>query len=340
MTRFEIVEGHAIDVLSRMAPGSVRTVVTSPPYWAMREDGLPPVIWGGDAACAHVWQTARYYRECGNSTGSGLVFSTAGPENARRLRETRWREETVCARCGAYDGVLGGERDVRRYLDHLVAVFQAVRRVLADDGTLWLNLGDGYTSGNRTYRAPDQKSVHREMAWRPPTPEGLKHKDLLLLPAMVALALRDDGWYLRADCIWEKANSLQETARDRPSRSHEYLYLLTKRWRYFYNYEAVMEPAVHGGRRGRRSVWRAMTASYRSPSGLRHSAVMPEAIVEPCVLAGSAAGETVLDPFCGSGTTGVVAVRHGRHFIGIDLKPEYVVLARERLGLALAAKVA
>jgi len=221
------------------------------------------------------------------------------------------------------DGQIGLEETPDAYVAEMVALFREVWRVLADDGTLWLNLGDSFA----------------------------KEKQLLGIPWRVALALQADGWYLRSDIIWHKPNTMPESVTDRPTKSHEYVFLLSKSPRYYYDHEAIKEPAIYAGddrgsrtdaRRGtgmnsmsgvtgetknKRDVWTINTKPFRGA----HFAVMPEALVEPCVLAGSAEGDTVLDPFTGSGTVAVVANRHGRNFVGTELNADYAEIARERI---------
>jgi site-specific DNA-methyltransferase (cytosine-N4-specific) len=245
-----------------------------------------------------------------------------------------------CARCCVtsppywglrdYDaeGQLGAEDDVGEYVARLSAVFDAVRRVLTPDGTLWLNLGDAYTSGGRTWRAPDRKNNGRAMRYRPPTPAGLKPKDLVGVPWRVAFALQERGWYLRADVVWHKPNCQPESVRDRPTRAHEYLFLLAKSQDYYYDCEAVREPRDDGrGMRNRRSVWSVNTV----PCPEAHFATFPPELIAPCILAGSARGDTVLDPFFGTGTVGQVARAHGREYLGIELKPAFAAMAAARL---------
>lgn len=268
------------------------------------------------------------------------------------------------------DGQIGLEETPQEYVERLVAAFREVRRVLRGDGTLWLNLGDSYASQggahggrNDNQRGVGARRVHAagggDQAARTP-PDGLKPKDLVGIPWRVAFALQADGWYLRSDIIWAKPNPMPESVRDRPTRSHEYVFLLSKNERYYYDHEAIKEPAVSdhpsgngfkrpqslsrrnadgtprgkdeqwtdvGGKRNRRSVWHIPVRPFKGA----HFAVFPEALVEPMVLAGSRPGDLVLDPFAGSGTTGVVAKRHGRRFLGIELNPEYVQLAERRL---------
>ncbi len=227
------------------------------------------------------------------------------------------------------EGQIGAEESLAEYLDHLRAVFSEVHRVLSDDGTLWLNLGDSYTSGNRKWRDTDKKNPARAMDYRPPTPPGLKPKDLVGVPWRVAFALQADGWFLRSDIIWYKPNCQPESVRDRPTQAHEYLFLLSKSADYYYDYEAVREPAQNGNsHRNRRSVWIVNTTASPSP----HFATFPPELIRPCVMAGSAAGDIVLDPFFGSGTVGEVCVGLSREFVGIELNPEYAAMAYGRLG--------
>jgi site-specific DNA-methyltransferase (adenine-specific) len=221
------------------------------------------------------------------------------------------------------DGQIGAEDQPADYVRRLVEVFEGVRRVLTEDGTLWLNIGDSYTSGNRGYRAPDRKNPVRAMTYRAPTPEGLKPKDLIGIPWRLAMALQEAGWFLRSDIIWEKPNCMPESVKDRPTRSHEYLFLLTKSVKYYYNHLNVQEP----NGRNRRTVWSIPTEPFPGA----HFATFPPKLVEPCVLAGSKPGDWVLDPFFGSGTVGVVCEEQRRNYVGIELNPEYVKIALQRI---------
>ena len=260
-----IFEGDALTVLRRLPAGSVRCVVTSPPYWGLRDYGS---------------------------------------------------EEQI-----------GLEGTMQQFLHRLVSIFAEIKRVLSDDGTLWLNIGDGYTSGNRGYRAPDKKNPARAMDVRPDTPEGLKPKDLIGIPWRLAFALQDDGWYLRSDVVWNKPNAMPESVKDRPARSHEFLFMLTKSERYFYDWQAVREVAAGGGLRNRRSVWNVNTRPFAGA----HFATFPPDLIRPCIQASTQPGDYVLDPFFGSGTVGLVCQEESRQYIGIELNPEYVALAAERL---------
>jgi len=226
------------------------------------------------------------------------------------------------------EGQIGAEMAMEDYISHLVDVFREVNRALRDDGTLWLNIGDSYTSGNRGWRQPDGKNAARGMTWRPPNPKGLKDKELIGIPWRVAMALQADGWYLRSDIIWYKPNCQPESVKDRPTRSHEHVFLLTKNEDYYYDSEAVKEPAnVDGQLRNCRDVWSINTESNKEA----HFAMFPPSLVKVCMKAGSAKGSAVLDPFFGAGTVGVVAMELGRSCVGIELKPEYAEIARKRL---------
>jgi site-specific DNA-methyltransferase (adenine-specific) len=230
-------------------------------------------------------------------------------------------------------GQIGLEETLPQFLNHLIAIFGEVKRVLKNDGVLWLNIGDGYTSGNRGYRAVDKKNPARAMNTRPDTPDGLKPKDLMGIPWRLAFGLQEDGWFLRSDIVWHKPNAMPESVKDRPTRAHEYLFMLTKSENYFYDHEAMKEPGLNGKPRNRRSVWDINTQPFPEA----HFATFPESLVAPCVLAASRPGDVALDPFFGSGTVGVVCIQLGRKYIGIELNPEYVKMATKRLRAAESA---
>jgi DNA modification methylase len=262
------------------------------------------------------------------------------------------------------EGQLGLEKTPEEYVARTVEVFALVRELLADDGTLWLNLGDSYAAGGNGIGSGKQLTNVGSWMPRKSAPSGLKPKDLVGIPWRVAFALQADGWYLRSDIIWAKPNPMPESVRDRPTKAHEYVFLLSKSERYFYDADAVAEAATfpdgpgnispvrgagHEGyeirgnlhnigpreTRNRRTVWTVSTQPF---SGA-HFAVMPEALVEPCILAGSRPGDTVFDPFMGSGTVARVATRLGREHRGCEINPAYAELQRERtrvtMGLAL-----
>lgn len=315
---YRVLEGDAVEQLRTLPDGSVHCVVTSPPYYGLRDYGVA--------------------------------------------------------------GQIGLEATPAEYVMRLVEVFREVKRVLRDDGTLWLNLGDSYvgTGDKGSYRDPKyaQGRNGQEVA-RNRKVAGLPAKNLIGIPWRVAFALQDDGWILRSDIIWAKDNPMPESVKDRPTRSHEYVFLFAKKPRYYYDAKAIAESSgvgdngsyfdkgktsvhpnqgcerrdkqrrvgkrqyvgfnerwdaqeVHSLTRNRRSVWHVNTAAYAEA----HFAVFPEKLVEPMILAGCPAGGTVLDPFAGSGTTLAVANRLGRHAVGIELNPAYVRLIEARCAQA------
>lgn len=262
----KLLIGDALETLKSLQDGTVQSIITSPPYWGLRDYGVSAQI--------------------------------------------------------------GAETTIDEYIEALVIVFREARRVLRNDGVLWLNIGDGYTSGGRKWRDSDKKLAARGMSYRPDTPDGMKPKDLIGVPWMLAFALRADGWYLRTDIVWNKPNANPESVRDRPSRSHEFIFMLTKNKKYYYNVEATKEPTDDGKRlRRKRSVWNINTEPFKEA----HFACFPPKLVEPCILASTKEGDTVLDPFFGSGTVGQVAAALGRNFIGIELNPNYADIAKKRL---------
>lgn len=233
-----------------------------------------------------------------------------------------------------FDGQIGAEHSIDDYIASLVTCFRDVRRVLRPDGTLWLNIANTYTSGGRAWRDRDVKNMGRAMSYRPDTPAGLKPKDLIGMAWMLALSLQRDGWYLRSDIIWHKPNCQPESVKDRVTVSHEYLFMFSKNETYYFDQDAIKEPtADRKGHKNRRSVWQINT----EPCKEAHFAVFPRALVRPCILAGSPIGGLVLDPFFGSGTVGIVAIETGRKCVGIEVKPEYVEIAKQRLSSATPA---
>lgn len=263
------------------------------------------------------------------------------------------------------EGQIGLEQTPDEYIAAMVEVFRCVRDVLADDGTLWLNIGDSYArQGGRESDQPRhwdgrEKTAGSMHSTRLAQDIGLKPKDLIGIPWMLAFALRSDGWYLRQDIIWHKPNPMPESVRDRCTKAHEYIFLMSKSEKYFFDSEAMKErgviPAgtkaakgsaerqaqkgvnarppeykVYDGMRNRRSVWTVTTRPYKGA----HFATFPPDLIEPCILAGSRPDDIVLDPFMGSGTTAQVAIQHGRQYLGCELNPEYKVLQDQRIANA------
>jgi DNA modification methylase len=230
---------------------------------------------------------------------------------------------------------LGMEGTPEVFVSNLMAVFREVRRTLRKDGTLWLNLGDSYNAynGNRGASTGSANKKHHKIMPSLPTGSGLtvktlKNKDLIGIPWMVAFALRADGWYLRQDIIWHKPNPMPESVKDRCTKAHEYIFLLSKSDRYHFDSDAISEPSVDGGkRRNRRDVWSICPKAYKGA----HFATFPPDLIEPCVLAGCPVGGVVLDPFGGSGTTAGVALKNHRNATMCEINQEYVKLMNERV---------
>jgi DNA modification methylase len=266
-----------------------------------------------------------------------------------------------------HEGQIGLEPTPEAYIAAMVEVFRCVRDVLADDGTLWLNIADSYAGGggfspnSPSNQAGSKQTTHKGSIRGAIKPQGeVKAKDLIGIPWMLAFALRADGWYLRQDIIWHKPNPMPESVRDRCTKAHEYIFLLSKSERYYFDADAIKEPSIdpesHKGMRARskdkregnilfatkvgnnaegkvyatrnkRSVWTVTTKPYKGA----HFATFPPDLIEPCILAGARKGDIVIDPFMGSGTTAQVAVQHGRQYLGCELNKEYEELQKNRL---------
>ena len=225
---------------------------------------------------------------------------------------------------------IGSEDKLSTYLRRLASIFATLRGVVRADGVLWLNIGDTYTSGNRGWRAEDKRNPARARGWRPDNPPGMKNKELVGLPWELARVVRRRGWYLRSEIIWQKTNSQPESVKDRPTRSHEQLFLFSNSEQYYYNSKEIAEPANGDGlTKNRRSVWPLQNEPFNG----NHFAVFPTELVRLCIVASTRPGDLVIDPFFGSGTVGVVCRELGRRFLGIELNSEYAEIARTRLEL-------
>jgi len=383
---WQIIQGDARHI--PLTDQSVQCVVTSPPYWGLRDYKLEPKVWGGRKGCNHEWHIKSKAASSGQRYSE--TSSLQGGKDTQALSATHEPQSSQFCLCGAWLGTLGLEPTPNLYVQHIVEIFREVKRVLRDDGTLWLNMGDSYAR-------PIEKGVKFQPSGKsyltnraavegltgPDIPFGLKPKDLVGMPWRVAFALQADGWWLRSDIIWSKPNPMPESVTDRPTKAHEYLFLLTKSERYYWDQEAVKEDSVYWGlnspesikspygqgftRRAKMPGWnmtdtRETYGMGAGNSGLRdlrrkahteglspsrnirtvweiatqpfpeaHFATFPEALVEPCIKAGSRAGDVVMDPFAGSGTVGVVALKHGRSFVGLDLQPDYCKMAVKRI---------
>jgi DNA modification methylase len=306
--RDQILIGDALEMLKTLPDNTVNTCVTSPPYFGLRDYGV--------------------------------------------------------------DGQIGLEQTPEQFIQNLVQVFREVRRTLRDDGTLWVNIGDSYARNGGGVEAKmktahkmgvGQKQVYLAGAMQSinKVPKGLKEKDLIGIPWMLAFALRADGWYLRQDIIWHKPNPMPESVKDRCTKAHEYIFLLSKSPKYYFDSDAIKEDAITNDKRrpygspgankldkrnaqgcghqrqsdnagefrNRRSVWSITTKPFKGA----HFATFPEKLVEPCILAGCPEGGLVLDPFFGAGTTGLVAKKLGRDYVGIELNPDYAKIAEDRI---------
>jgi DNA modification methylase len=323
-----------------------QTCVTSPPYYGLRDYGTAK--WeGGNPDCDHAGAKVNPLK-VGGFTGERLR-KEGGSENEKYLSYKK-----LCPDCNAVrvDSQIGIEETPEEYIKSMVEVFRCVWDVLEDDGTLWLNIGDSY-AGNNSQASNNGRAGFGNARERVVnrTGEGLKTKDLIGIPWMLAFALRADGWYLRQDIIWQKPNPMPESVQDRCTKSHEYIFLLSKSQKYYYDIESIHEPAIYAGddrgsrsdsRRGteansmsgktgefrnKRSVWTVNTKPYAGA----HFAVFPTDLIEPCILAGAPAGGVVLDPFMGSGTTAQVAQDLGRRYLGCELNPAYKPLQNKRL---------
>jgi len=255
------------------------------------------------------------------------------------------------------EGQIGLEQTPKEYIENMVDVFNHVKELLADDGTLWVNIGDSYSSGGRTSTTNQSLRGNTEYGvTRPPVIQGIKPKDLIGIPWMLAFALREAGWYLRQDIIWHKPNPMPESVTDRCTKSHEYIFLLSKSDKYYFDHLAIKEQGVtpagtkgakgsverqnqfgvnarppeykiYDGMRNKRDVWSVNVRPYKGA----HFATYPTALIEPCILAGSRKNDIVFDPFMGSGTTAQVALQHGRQYLGCELNKEYEKLQQERI---------
>lgn len=362
-----IINADVMDGLAGLSDESVHCCVTSPPYWGLRDYGTASWV-GGDAACDH-----KEGRQTNRATG----------KNATNPATSTMQVKADC-RCGAVrvDQQIGLEPTPDAFVARMVGVFREVRRVLRKDGTCWVNLGDSYVTAPPGNKAPSSSDVDGQYARKMKRQlghgedadaihakaklPGLKSKDLIGIPWRVALALQADGWWLRSDIIWHKPNPMPESVTDRPTKSHEYLFLLAKNEKYWYDADAIREAGspdsearyaagykqfgkgqfngsptdgrapkeklpeqlAHLTGRNKRSVWSIATAPFSEA----HFATFPPELPEICIKAGCPIGGTVLDPFCGAGTTLLVADRLQRHGIGIELNSEYAAMATRRIG--------
>ena len=328
VTNVEILLGDALGQVKTLDEKSIQTVITSPPYWGLRDYGT--ATWeGGDSKCEHTISMPSKWTDKKRRADRPEVANRGG-------------DNSKCHQCGALriDNQVGLEPSPEDYISNLVLLFDEVKRVLADDGTVWITIGDSYVGqswsgrGNvidikgNTYVGSDGKG--RRGAGHKKQGKGLKPKDLVGIPWMLAFAMRNAGWYLRSDIIWAKPNPIPEPVKDRPTRAHEYIFLFSKNRKYYYDYDAVKERTVDGvGWRNPRDVWFITPRQYRG----EHIAVFPYEIPERCILAATRVGDTVLDPFVGSGTVCEVARKLERNSIGIELSERYFNIAAKLMSI-------
>jgi len=342
--------GDVLATLKSLPSESAQCCVTSPPYWGLRDYGTATWV-GGNINCEHKAPPRS------STIIKGSANKKSGPNQIEQFGDQFWGD---CPKCGAkrIDNQIGLEKTPEEYVIKMVKLFKEFRRVLKSDGTLWLNLGDSYNAykantGDTEYTGISNRPTHRKKGHGLEC-KTLKPKDLVGIPWMVAFALRADGWYLRQEIIWSKPNPMPEAVKDRCTKSHESLFLLSKNQKYYYDADAISEktywngksgdknyrPGIEGGRidsgmnsggekdsRNKRSVWTINTEPYPEA----HFATFPLKLIEPCIRAGTKKGDTVLDPFMGSGTTGYLCEMLDRKWIGIELNQKYCDLAKKRI---------
>jgi site-specific DNA-methyltransferase (cytosine-N4-specific) len=348
INKFTILNDDAMIGLGKIPSKFVQCIVTSPPYFNLRDYQTGTWV-GGSDTCDHSYKKAR---NDGGRQNIGSFHGSLADDSDKGAIMYR----NVCAKCGAtrQDSQIGLEDSVEEYVSRIVGVFQEARRVLSDNGTVFLNIGDSWANSRRGGATSLAKS-------------GYRNKDLLMVPFHLAIALQKDGWCVRQAIIWHAPNKMPESVTDRCTNAHEYVFLLSKSTSYYFDYESIMEPAAYDGRkkttlnpggkyvdgsqfpgssntinrnggerwnfvdgvamRRSRSVWSIPTRGFRGA----HYAPMPLALAEKCVIAGCPVGGIVLDPFCGSGTTIIASLKNERNAIGIELGGQYVEIAKKRI---------
>lgn len=434
-----IYHGHVLDVLKALPDASVHCVVTSPPYWGLRDYGIQPQVWDGDPGCDHVWGNERIVppvpdrsSSARDTFGNGVFVDhiPRGAQEAKSARGASYSTGKYCRSCGAWLGSFGLEPTPELYVSHAIRIFSEIFRVLKPTGTLWINIGDSYANDRKYGGKSGEKNYTSELGGYPrhKMAAGLKPKDMVGIPWRVAFALQESGWYLRQDIIWHKPTCMPESVKDRCTKAHEYIFLLSKAERYYFDQDAIKEPAspdtqpryargrsdhhknADGGQggqtiaktfehmavkpgvnkkavagwmqgpgshsaidhnkpasgtgvgwghlseidpsdarilrgrikqnpsfaaavkdvvefRNKRSVWTVVSEPFPEA----HFATFPQRLVQPMILAGTPPHGVVLDPFMGAGTTAVVAKKLDRHYIGIELNPDYIRMANKRL---------
>ena len=360
----QIIPGDTLEELKKFRDGTIDSVVTSPPYWALRDYSTEPQIFGGDPNCEHEWHEIDILRKATPGDKPGFNSKVAVH---RTNKENRPGEPSdFCSKCGAWKGQLGLEPSFDLYLKHLCDIFDEVKRVLKNTGTCWVNLGDTYSGGGNTndrfQKQGKSKSVGEYKFNRKLNP--IQEKCLCLIPFRFAIEMVNRGWILRNVIIWWKPNCMPSSIKDRFTVDFEYVFFFVKNKKYWFekqyeplqassllrakynSYSSKTDQGIHGGMnlknqlkvfekikngelqgRNKRCVWRIPTRPFKGS----HFAVFPETLVETPIKAGCPKSGIVLDPFMGSGTTAVVAKRLGRNYVGIELNPKYIEMAEKRI---------
>jgi site-specific DNA-methyltransferase (adenine-specific) len=358
-----ILLGDALKVLQKLPRESINMVITSPPYWALRDYGSSAeCVWDGKKDCRHDWASNKFRLH----SGRGNCQKNAKYSEQKNIPDKIFIHN-ICSKCGAWRGQLGLEPTFELYIKHLCDVFEEVKRVLTKDGTCWVNLGDTFSgSGNGTndYRTEASKSISGKRFDYNMMFQGkqkrefqlLPSKSLCLIPFRFAIEMQKRGWIIRNVIIWHKPNCMPTSVKDRFTVDFEYLFFFVKNKRYYfeqqrephklesikrtkYKWNGHREPGssyagmnikkmCHPNGRNKRCVWSISTGSFRGA----HFAVYPPELIETPIKAGCPENGTILDPFFGAGTTGLVALKQEKRFIGIELNPKYIKIAKKRLG--------
>ena len=354
MDKIKILHGNVFDKIKELNENSIDCVVTSPPYWGLRDYGTGTWI-GGDKNCPHKRLT-KISKD--TKTGHAGMFKKGNVVGDAIYKK-------YCPECGAKrkDEQLGLEETYQEHIKNIVNLFEEIKPKLKESATIWLNYGDSYSNGKRTSTTNQTLRGNKNYGvTRTPVQEGIKEKDLVMIPNRIAIALQDAGWYIRSEIIWHKPNPMPESVRDRPTSAHEKIWLITKSKKYYYDADAIREPVAQGtitrlseknlknqkgstrGNGGmksngnmkavgnmetknKRNVWTVTT----KPCKEAHFATFPKDLIEPCIKAGCPEGGIVLDPFGGSGTTGIVASQNNRNAILIELNKDYIDIANKRI---------
>jgi site-specific DNA-methyltransferase (adenine-specific) len=328
-----IIQGNTLEVLKNIPDNSINMVITSPPYWGLRCYNTNPQVWDGDENCKHEWNTEIIRKRTnGDVPGKNSLIAKHRPNDIVNRPDV---VSNICIKCGAWKGELGNEPTYEMYINHLIQIFDEVRRVLKDDGTCWINLGDSYAGSNHC---------------------GIKPKSLVGIPDRFKIAMVDNGWICRNDIIWHKPNAMPESVKDRFTDNYERLFFFTKNRKYYFEqqleeYQSKPQKPINKnqqncnngyttdrfsagyrdyysqGGRNKRSVWSINTKPFKEA----HFAIFPEELIETPIKAGCPENGIVMDIFMGSGTTAVVAQKLNRNYIGIELNSEYIKIAKNRI---------